>query len=446
MFRPALRTSRPRRRWVTTVGVLATGSLLLTACGQGDEVDTPSGEPAAPGEEVELRFTWWGADARAQLTEDVVDRFEEENPDITVTTEWSIWDGYWDKLSTSAAAGDMPDVVQMDESQIDAYGTSGQLLDLESQPDFLDVSTIEEEVLLTGDVEGTIVGAPVGIGIYSIGVNPDILERAGVEMPDDTTWTWDDFLELSTQVSDALGDEGITGMDFFGMDSAEIGAFARQHGEQVFPREDEQPVSAETLEEFFTLALEMTQSGATPQPSIQTETIVTAIEQSPFGTNKSAFHLQFHTQIQAFVDASGTELKLLRLPAVESGDPQMVNKASMYWSISSQSEHPAEAATLVDFLINDVEAAKVLGVERGVPANPEIQEAIRPQLSPTGVMATEFAATMQEEVVDPPQVTPDSAADFDAEIGRIGSEVLFGSVTPEQAAQAVLDIIEGYEF
>ncbi|WP_146899101.1 ABC transporter substrate-binding protein [Cellulomonas aerilata] len=447
MTRPAHRTGR-NRTLATAVGLFASCSLVLTACGQGETPDdTPAADSdaAESGGDVNLRFTWWGADARAQITEEVIDQFEQKNPGITVTTEWGIWDGYWDKLSTSAAAGDMPDVVQMDESQIDAYGSSGQLLDLESQPDALDVSTIAPEVLNTGEVDGTIVGAPVGIGIYSLGVNEDLLAQAGVEMPDDKTWTWDEFIDAAAEVTAQLGDQGVTGLDWWGFDSPEIGAFARQNGEEVFPKEGQDQVSKETLTAFFEQALEMVETGATPQPSVQNENIIKSLEQQPFGTNKSAFHFQFHTQIQAFVDASGTELKLHRLPAVESGKPNMVNKASMYWSISADSEHPAEAAQLVDFLINDVDAAKVLGVERGVPANPEIQEAIQPQLSPTGVMATEFAATMQEEVIDPPQVTPDFASDFDAEFGRIGSGVLFGQTSPEEGAQAVLDILENYE-
>ena len=437
----------PARTLRTAVGLVAAGSLVLTACGQGDNpAASNAGDDAEAeaGGDVNLRMTWWGADARAQRTEEVVDLFEAENQGITITTEWSTWDGYWDKLSTGAAAGDMPDIIQMDESQIDAYGTQGSLLDLESQPDELDVSTIAPEVLLTGDVDGTIVGAPVGIGIYSVGANPEILERAGVEMPDDTTWTWDEFVDLSAEISEKLGGEGITGMDFFGLDDPELHAFARQNGEAVFPREGEDPVTEETLVEFYELALRMVETGATPEPSLQTERMITAIEQSPFGTNLSAFHLQFHTQIQAFVDASGTEMQLLRLPAVESGEPRMVNKASMYWSIAESTEHPAEAARFVDFLINDEEAARILGVERGVPANPEIQEAIKPDLSPTGVMATEFAADLQDEVVDPPQVTPDFASDFGGEVGRIGSEVMFGSLTPEEGAQAVLAILEGY--
>lgn len=448
MFRLASRSRAPRRGLAGAVGVLAAGSLALTACGQGElPDDTPAAdeEEAASGGDVDLRLTWWGADARAQLTEQVIDLFEEKNPGITVTTEWGIWDGYWDKLSTSAAAGDVPDVVQMDESRIDAYGTSGQLLDLESQPESLDVSTIAPEVLNTGEVDGTIVGAPVGIGIYSVGVNTDLLQQAGVELPDDKTWTWDEFIDTAAQVSEKLGDQGVTGLDWWGFDSPEIGVFARQNGEEVFPKEGQEPVSAETLTAFFEQALEMVETGATPAPSVQNENIIKPIEQSPFGTNMSAFHFQFHTQIQAFVDASGTELQLVRLPALDSGEPSIVNKASMYWSISAETQHPAEAAKLVDFLINDVDAAKILGVERGVPANPEIQEAIQPQLSPTGVMATEFAATMQEEVVDPPQVTPEYAADFDAEFGRIGTSVLFGQTSPEDGAQQVLDLIEGYQ-
>jgi multiple sugar transport system substrate-binding protein len=447
MSRPAHRTGRPGRRLASAVGVLAAGSLVLTACGQGDTADdTPAAEEeSSSGGDVNLRFTWWGADARAQITEDVIDQFEEKNPGITVTTEWGIWDGYWDKLSTSAAANDMPDVMQMDESKIDAYGSSGQLLDLESQPDALDVSTIAPEVLNTGDVDGTIVGAPVGIGIYSVGVNTDLLEQAGVETPDDKTWTWGEFIEDAAQVSERLGDQGVTGLDWWGFDSPEIGAFARQNGEEVFPKEGQKPVTAKTLTAFFNQALKMVETGATPQPSVQNENIIKSLEQQPFGTNKAAFHFQFHTQIQAFVDASGTELKLWRLPAVTSGKANMVNKASMYWSISADTKHPVEAAKLVDFLINDVDAAKVLGVERGVPANPDIQAAIQPQLSPTGVMATQFAADLQEEVIDPPQVTPEFAADFDAEFGRIGSGVLFGQVSPEDGAQQVLDLIKGYQ-
>ena len=90
----------------------------------------------------------------------------------------------------------------------------------------------------------------------------------------------------------------------------------------------------------------------------------------------------------------------------------MVNKASMYWSISSRSEHPAEAAKLVNFMMTDPAAVKILKVERGIPAIPAVQSEIEPLLDPTGKMSLAFAQEMQAEVVPPPQVTPQNASGF----------------------------------
>ncbi|MET4060750.1 multiple sugar transport system substrate-binding protein [Arthrobacter sp. UYP6] len=409
-------------------------ALTLAACGS-------SGSDSANDGTVELTFTWWGADARAQLTEQVINKFEDQNPGITIKGDWGGWEGYWDKLAISTAGGDAPDVIQMDETRIAAYGEREALLDLTTQPEILDLSEMESAVLQTGEVKDILAGVPVGVGIFSVGVNPEILKQAGLQVPDDTTWTWEEMFDMAAQVSETLGGQGIYGFDFFGTQTAELGAFARQQGEEVFPREDETPVSAQTLENYFETALQLMETGATPSASAQAESTGT-LEDSLFGTNKSAFHLQFHTQIQAFVDASGSDLLLLRLPAQKEGEPaNMVNKASMYWSISSRTEHPEEAAKFVDFLVNDEDAAAILKVERGVPAIPAIQEFLKPQLTPTGTMSLEFAADMQEQVIKPPQVTPANASDFSTEFTRIGNEVLFGSQTPAQGAEAVLAIL-----
>lgn len=42
------------------------------------------------------------------------------------------------------------------------------------------------------------------------------------------------------------------------------------------------------------------------------------------------------------------------------------------------SKHPEEAATLIDFLINDKDAAKILMTVRGVPAPDSVRETIAP--------------------------------------------------------------------
>ena len=72
----------------------------------------------------------WGNDSRLKLTEEAVTAFEQANPGITVQVENSEFGSYWDKLATQTAANDAPDVIQMDESYIAAYGGRSALLDL----------------------------------------------------------------------------------------------------------------------------------------------------------------------------------------------------------------------------------------------------------------------------------------------------------------------------
>ena len=428
------------RRLIRPLIFLVCLVLVAAGCAPGTVGDDGGG---GSGGQVALRMSTWGNDSRLKLTEEAVAAFQQANPGITVKVENSEFSSYWDKLATQTAANDAPDVIQMDEAYIAAYGGRGALLDLSTQSAVLDLSEMDAKVLDTGKVGGTLVGAPVGVALFSVGVNPDLLEQAGLKMPDDETWTWDDLSTMASTVTEKLGSKDVVGMDFFGLGAAEIGVWARQRNQEVFPTAGQTAVTTETLTSYFEFAKQMVDSKATPPAGSQVENISAALDASPFATNTAAFHLQFHTQIAAFVAASGSELQLLRLPARESGESaRMVNKASMYWSMPARGEHPEEAAKLVDFLLTDPAAVKVLKVERGVPAIPSVQAEIEPLLDPTGKMSLTFARDLQDEVAPPPQVTPQNASGYSAEVTRIGTDVLFDRKTPADAAAELQAVIE----
>jgi multiple sugar transport system substrate-binding protein len=431
------------RRLIRPITIMVCLVLLAVGCapgtaGQGDEGGGSGGESG----QVALRMSTWGNDSRLKLTEEAVAAFEKANPGMTVQVENSEFSSYWDKLATQTAGNNAPDVIQMDESYIAAYGGRGALLDLSTQSSVLDLSAMDAKVLDTGKVNDTLVGAPVGVALFSVGVNPELLQKAGLKIPDDKTWTWDDLATMASTVTQKLGSQGVVGMDFFGLSAAEIGVWARQHNQEVFPVEGQTAVTEDTLVSYFEFAKKMVGMKATPPAGSQSEDLTTALDQSRFATNKAAFHLQFHTQIAAFVAASGTDMKLLRLPAQKSGEPRMVNKASMYWSIAARGEHTEEAAKLVDFLMTDPAAVKVLKVERGVPAIAEVQSVIEPELDATGKMSLTFAQDLQDEVVPPPQVTPQNASGYGGEATRIGTDVLFDRKSPADAAKELLAVIK----
>lgn len=432
--RPQRGGRRPAYR-LLLAPVVALACLLATACAPG------SGNQVSPDGAATLRVSTWGNDSRLRLTQEAVAAFKAANPGIDVVVENSEWSAYWDKLATSTAANDSPDVIQMDEAYIAAYGTRGALTDLGGLGNDLDLSAMDAKVLDTGTVDGTQVGAPIGVANFSIAVNPMVLEKAGVAMPDDKTWTWDDLAKISAQVTEKLGGEGIYGIDGFGIGAAELGIWARQKGEEVWPT-DGAGASQATVQSYFEYANELVATKAAPAASLQVENASAALDASTFATNKAAFHLLFHTQISAFAAASGNGLELLRIPAQTSGDsPKMVNKASMYWSIASRTEHPEESAKLIDFLLTDPAATKVLTTERGIPAIPEVQQEIAPLLDPQAKVALDFSQAVTPELVAPPQVTPPNASGFSTEFTATATEVLFGRTSPADAATKTLDII-----
>lgn len=413
--------------------------LIPAACAPGASQSQPDSDAEGA---VTLRVSTWGNDSRIRLTQEAADAFMAANPNIKVTIENSEWGSYWEKLATTTAANDAPDVIQMDESYIAAYGARGALLDLDTAKDNLDLSAMDPKVLDTGKVDGTLVGAPIGVANFSVAVNPEVLEKAGVPMPDDKTWTWDQLADAAAQVTEKLGSQGVYGLDNFGSGAAELGAWTRQRGEEIWPT-DGPGVSEETLTSFFDYANELVARKATPSASLQVENITAPLDASLFATNKAAFHLLFHTQVSAFGTASGTEMKLLRIPAQTPGEPKMVNKASMYWSVSARSEHTEAGAKLIDFLLTDPAATKVLTTERGIPAIPAVQQDVAPLLDPQAKIALEFSQSVAPELVPPPQVTPANASGFGGEFTTAATDVLFGKTSSADGAAKVLSIIEG---
>jgi multiple sugar transport system substrate-binding protein len=418
-------------------------ALLLLLCLFVPAACAPGSQSQSQGEgQVTLRVSTWGNDSRLKLTQQAVDAFTAANPNIKVSIENNDWTAYWDKLATMTAGNNSPDVIQMDESYIAAYGARDALLDLGKVNNNLDLSAMDPKVLGTGNVGGTLVGAPIGVANFSVAVNPEVLKKAGVSMPNDKTWTWDQFAQVAAQVTGKLGSQGVYGLDGFGTGAAELGAWARQKGEEIWPT-DGPGVSQETITSFFDYANKLVAMKATPPAGRQVENATAVLDQTLFATNKAAFHLLFHTQISAFGTASGTEMKLLRIPAQARGEsPKMVNKASMYWSVAARSKNADASAKLIDFLLTDPAATKILTTERGIPAIPAVQKEIAPLLDPQAKVALDFSQSIAPELVTPPQVTPSNASGFSAEFTPVATEVLFGRSSPVEGANKVLAIIQ----
>nr|WP_254305057.1 extracellular solute-binding protein [Rathayibacter sp. VKM Ac-2835] len=418
------------------VGLTTITALALSGCAVGGGQSTSAELSEEP---VTISLNWWGADARTQATNEAVALFEEEYPNVTVETSFADWTGYWDRLATSTAASDMPDVMQFDQLYLASYADRGTLLDLSTVTNQLDTSELPESILQTGQVGGKQYGLPVGGTPNGVIVNTAILDEYGIAIPDFDTWTWEDYEAIGKEISEKSGG-AVRGVSTVGADSFSLSVWARQHGENLYNEDGDVAISPETIVSAWEKSLELIDSGAAPTVEHISETTGASLDQTDLALSKIAFAFIPAGQITAY-QAAAPDAKFIlgNWPTEADTEPGFQYlKPTQYWVASSKSEHPAEAAALMNFLTSDPDVAKLFGTDRGVPANPTAQEAIESSLDETGKITLDFTNAMAETVESAPPITPNGASDVENVILRYYQQVLFGQLDAEAAAEQLI--------
>ena len=107
----------------------------------------------------------------------------------------------------------------------------------------------------------------------------------------------------------------------------------------------------------------------------------------------------------------------------------------MFLGVSANTAHPKEAAQLVDFMINDPEAAKILGASRGIPVNETIRAEIGPQLKDFDQTIAGFQASLEGKLKDPPQAPPSGDNALQSTFQRDYDQVSYARMSPREAAE-----------
>ena len=418
--------------WARTIpAAVGAVCLLLTGCG------APGGQgDGADGGKVTISLDWWGSDARVKSTQQAVAAFEKEHPNIKVEMQYSDWSGYWDKLATSIVGGNAPDVIQIDETYLAAYASQGSLYDLGSMDGAIDTSDIEGSVMDMGKYDGTQYAVPIATTPQTVMVNMDALAKAGVQLPDDADdWTYDEFADFQKQVYDSSGGE-IRGAGM-GYNAYALRLWARQNGEELFT-DGKVSISEDALTKYFDIAKELVDTGFGGDLNAWSEQTTATLNQSDFGTGRGATMFSQATQLTAYADAVGTKNIKLVMPPSNTKDKWGFMGIGMYWSITSKSKHPKEAAELIDFLVNSEEAGKILGTERGIPVNAKVRQALADSASDLDREVLDYADAFEKKCGKAPEIIPNGMSDIMNTAMRYQQEVMFGRQTSREAAKAMI--------
>lgn len=414
-----------------SIAIASVVSMLALAVGCSN---SPSGQPEdGP---VEIRFAWWGNATRAEITNKAIKEFEAANPAIKVKPEYGDIGGYFDKLATQVAANDAPDVITMGGAYPAEYANRGALLDLAKVSGVLDLSNTDQGALENGQVQGTQYGVSTGANALAVVANPAVFEAAGVPLPEDSNWSWDDFSRIAAEVT-AKSPAGTYGTATV-LTHDSLDAYARQRGEALYTQDGALGLGKETVQDYFELSAQLSESGAAPGASETVEKLDASTEQTLMGMGQAGMMLTWSNSLTALSKASGSDLVLLNLPG-ESPTPGIWLQSSQFYTISARSKHTEAAAKLVDFLVNHEAAATIIQSDRGVPSNAEMRAAIQDLLTPQGKVEAAYIDQVGKKDFAPTFIGPTGSTAVKEITERINTEVLFKRLSPEKAAEQWLN-------
>ena len=170
---------------------------VVAACNGGGSLGEQGGD-AATGE---LQFVLFGDTVETAGYQTVIDEFEADHPDITVTlSPVATQDDLLAKLATGFAGGQPPDVFLINYRKYGQFAAQNALAPVQPYLDASDV--IAEDDFVDTALEAfrfdgeTLTCMPQNVSSLQVYYNADLFEAAGVELPT-AGWTWDDFLEAA---------------------------------------------------------------------------------------------------------------------------------------------------------------------------------------------------------------------------------------------------------
>jgi multiple sugar transport system substrate-binding protein len=431
------------RRQFAAFAVAGVGSALaLSACSSGGAQTAAGSGTSDAYTKASLAFAWWGNDVRNAYTAKIIANYQAAHPAITIAAQPGEWASYWTKLSTQVAGNTAPDLIQMDQAYIAEYGGRGALLDLSKVSTF-DTGNIDKDAIKSGTYDGKLYGISTGQNAYCVIANPALFTEAGVELPDDKTWTWDDYQSIAGKISKA-SNGSVRGTSWAGAD-ADLQLWLHQHAEQLYTSKGKLGYKLATVTSWLDYVKKLFSSGAGPSADVFTQDIGAALEQTTFGTKKAAMGWQYTNQLAAMEAAVGGEVKLLRVPSLKGSAAEngMYYKPSMFWSASARTKFPQQTGALINYFTNNVSAGKLQLAERGIPVDPKVLDAIKSQFAPADKIGLEFLDDIKKDIKWVPPVPPTGTSTGGAVIQRHLEDVVFGRASSSAAAKAMHTELEG---
>ncbi len=325
-------------------------------------------------EPVTIKFCWWGGDSRHEATEKAVAAFMQKYPYITVDCEYGAWSGWEEKQSLAIQGGNAADVMQINWNWITSYSGNGtNFVNLEDYKDVLDLTQFPENNLEQCKADGKLMAVPVSLTGRLFYWNKTTFDEIGCPLPTDEA-----SLFAAGEAFKAYNE------DYYPLAMGEYdrAIFLVYYLESVYGKpwveNNELQYTAEEIQTGMDFITKLEQGHVIPTiATIQGDMADSLDKNAKWIDGKYAGIFEWDSSASKFQKAivestTKPNQEFVIGDFIKLGDHDGgFTKISMALAVSATSEHPKEAAMLINYLLNDDEGIEICGTERGIPCSAE---------------------------------------------------------------------------
>ncbi len=412
------------RRQLLTVAGIGLPLAALYGCGTSS---TPAATSTAP---VELSFFYWGTQPRADITDKVLKLYTSKHPNVTFKASWQGYSGYYDKLRTMAAGNGAPDMFQTDDNGLSDFTSSGICLNLKKYVgNKISLDRFPDSLKSSGEFRGKVGGIAAAENTPAMYYDKTAL--AALKVPEPTTgMSWEDLVDWGAKIYTTSGGRLFGTMD----PSADYKAFQvwmRQKGKDFYTPEGKFAFTEDDVTAWFQFWSDAAAKKATPPADLVHDANSGDVAKQLVETKKGVTSFMWSNQLSAVQKGTDHELGMVSYP----GDPKgQWARASMYWSGFSGTKHADVVADVINFLVNDPDAGKVLGAERGVACNLDVRSQVAPTLAKTDQVSSKFESELSTRFGPAAPVPPKGHVQVKTLMQQGAESVQYKKATPAAAA------------
>ncbi|MCD2497926.1 ABC transporter substrate-binding protein [Microbacterium nymphoidis] len=420
------------KKRIAAVAAITGAALALAGCGGGADAGSAGGAATLdPNEKVTLTFTWWGNDDRADRYNQLIEKFNEEYPNITINGTFTDFPSYWEKRQTEAAGGGLPDVWQFSDSYLRQYGQAGYLLDLNTVSDVVDMSTFEDSLKGTGQLGDKQYSLPTGYSLWANFINTDLLTAHDLTPPVENA-TFADFDTWMKSVTDKTGGAVYGGTDY----TQRIQQFElklRSEGKNLYTDDGQLGFDEDELKEFWSSGDALRDGITIPQSKLEEIN-----PKSGFGAGLTASEMSWSNFLGGYLaDSGASSIELVAPPTYKVGSKDLYRQGGLQMAISAKTKHPAAAAAFLNFVVNSPEAGEIFGTTLGFPASSS--KLAGTTLEGVDKQVADYIESAADRIGDAPPPAVVGYGALEQKFWDLGKALGLGSITVDEAVKQFFD-------